>query len=115
MRVPFGRCFLCVLLGLIAVWCLVASCRYKLVAHYTSPDNQYCLDLYSDRIYFGFPGSSLDRPAKVVLYDGRTGRTLNSSRLEMLQYFEQVDWKDDEVRFSRILGFRLNGEKIGDW
>ena len=108
-------CVIGVPLVLMAVVGFAASFRYKLVARYRSPDDRYSLDVYAERMHFGFPGSSLDRSARVVLCDGRTGRIVNASRLEMLQLLEQVVWKEDEVRFSRILGFRLNGEKIGDW
>ncbi len=64
---------------------LAVCFRYKLVAHYRLPDNRYSLDVYTERMYFGFPGSSLDRPARVVLCNGWTGSVVNASRLEMLQ------------------------------
>ena len=66
---------LLVFMGLLVILFIVNEFRYVHFSTYESPDKVYAFEVYRDRIYWGFPGSGSDSPARLRLINSRSCKT----------------------------------------
>ena len=103
---------------LFSICCIIGGCTpKKLVQRHCAPNEEYCLEIYKEKIFWAMPGQGSDHMATIHLLDGHgrminsvTGNSLPDESILLRDIEIRWDLEDNKIWYGRARYFEVGRE-----